>query len=194
MSRNIICKTNFPCIWKKSWGSEELCRKLGFPGGSVVKNLPANADVCLIPGSGRFLRRRKEQPIPIFLSGKSHGYRSLVGYSPWGHKRVGHDLVTKTTTTCTCIIPSKWKSESRAVMSDSLWPHGLYSPWNSPGQNTGVGSLSLLQWIFPTQGLNPGLSHCRQIFYQLSHKKSPRILEWVVVSLLQWIFLTKGVN
>ena len=41
-------------------------------------------------------------------------------------------------------------------MSDSLQPHGLYSPWNSPGQNTGVGSLSLLQGIFPSQGLNPG--------------------------------------
>ena len=56
--------------------------------------------------------------------------------------------------------------ESRLVMSDSLQPHG-YSPWNSPGQNTGVGSLSLLQGIFPTQGLNPGLSHCRGILYQL---------------------------
>ena len=44
---------------------------------------------------------------------------------------------------------------------------------NSPGQNTGVGSLSLLQGIFPTQGSNPGLSHCRQILYQLSHKGSP---------------------
>ena len=55
-------------------------------------------------------------------------------------------------------------------MSDSLWPHGLHSPWNSPGQNTGVGSLSLLQGIFPTQGSNPGLVHCRQILYQLSHK------------------------
>ena len=42
-------------------------------------------------------------------------------------------------------------------------------PWNSPGQNTGVGSLSLLQGIFPTQGPNPGLLHCRQILYQLSH-------------------------
>ena len=42
--------------------------------------------------------------------------------------------------------------------------------WNSPGQNTGVGSLSLLQGIFPTQGSNPGLPHCRQILYQLSHK------------------------
>ena len=93
------------------------------------------------------------------------------------------------------------------------------SPWNSPGQNTGVGSLSLfqgdlpnprieprsptlqadslpaepqgkpkitgvgslslLQWIFPTQELNQGLLHCRWILYQLSHKGSPRILEWV---------------
>ena len=43
--------------------------------------------------------------------------------------------------------------------------HGLYSPWNSPGQNTGVGSLSLLQGIFRTQGSNPGLPHCRQILY-----------------------------
>ena len=64
-------------------------------------------------------------------------------------------------------------------MSNSLQPHGLYSPWTSPGQNTGVGSLSLLQEIFPTQGSIPGLPHCRQILYQLSHKGSPRILEWV---------------
>ena len=64
-------------------------------------------------------------------------------------------------------------------MPHSLWHHGLYSPWNSPGQNTGAGSLSLLQEIFPTQGSNPGLPHCRWIFYQLSHKGSPRILEWV---------------
>ena len=65
-------------------------------------------------------------------------------------------------------------------MSDS-WqqPQGLYNPWNSPGQNTRVGSLSLLQEIFPTQGSNPGLLHCRQILYQLSHKGSPRILEWI---------------
>ena len=64
-------------------------------------------------------------------------------------------------------------------MSNSLRPRTLYSPWNSPGQNTGVCSLSLLQGIFPTQGSNPGLPHCRRILYQLSHKGSPRILEWV---------------
>ena len=71
------------------------------------------------------------------------------------------------------------QSESRSVMLDSLWPHGLHSPWNSPDQNTGVGSLSLFQGIFPTQGSSPGLPHCRWILYQLSHKGSPRILEWV---------------
>ena len=77
----------------------------------------------------------------------------------------------------------KW-SESRSVMSDSLWPHGLYSPCNSPFQNTGVGGLPTQYWrgFFPTQGLNPGLPHCRWILYQLSHKGSPRILEWVAYS------------
>ena len=65
------------------------------------------------------------------------------------------------------------ESESCSVVSDSLWPHGQYSPWNSPGQNTGVGSLSLLQRIFPTQGSNPGLPHCRLILYQLSHRGRP---------------------
>ena len=56
----------------------------------------------------------------------------------------------------------------------------LYSPWNSLGQNTGVGSLFLLQGILPIQGLNPSIPHCRQILYQLSYKGSPRILEWVI--------------
>ena len=73
----------------------------------------------------------------------------------------------------------KSESESPSVVSNSLGHQGLYSPWNSPVQNTGVGSLSLLQGFFPTQGSNPGLLHCRQILYQLNHKGSPRILEWV---------------
>ena len=64
-------------------------------------------------------------------------------------------------------------SGSHSVVSNSLWPHWLYSPWNSPGKNTRVGSLSLLQGIVPTQGLNPGLPHCRRILYQLSHQGSP---------------------
>ena len=67
-----------------------------------------------------------------------------------------------------------------SVMYDSLLPHGLYSPWNSPGQNTGVGSLSLLQGDLPNPGIKPrssGLLHCRRIFYQLSHKGSPIVID-----------------
>ena len=67
------------------------------------------------------------------------------------------------------------ESESRSVVSNSLRLHGLYSLWNSPGENTGVGNLSLLQGIFLTHGLKPGLPHYRQIFYQLSHKGSPMV-------------------
>ena len=69
----------------------------------------------------------------------------------------------------------KWKSLSRVQLFATPWT----VPMNSPGQNTGVGSLFLLQGIFPTQGSSPGLLHCRRILYQLSHKESPRILEWV---------------
>ena len=64
-------------------------------------------------------------------------------------------------------------SESRSVVSHSLQPPGLYSPWNSPGQTTGVGSRSLLQGTFTVQGWNPGLPQCRWILHQLSHQASP---------------------
>ena len=74
------------------------------------------------------------------------------------------------------------KSESHSVVSNSLWPRGLYSPLNCPGQNTGVGSLSLLQGIFPTQGSNSGFPLCKQIFYQLSHEGSPKIsVKWYLI-------------
>ena len=70
--------------------------------------------------------------------------------------------------------PTQWTCEVKVAQSCLTL---CDSPWNSPGENTGVGNLSLLQRIFPTQGLNPGLPLCRQILYQLSHKGSPRILE-----------------
>ena len=77
----------------------------------------------------------------------------------------------------------KSTTESCSTVSDSLWPHELYSPWNSTSQNTGVGSLSLLQGIFPTQGSNPGLPHCRQILY---HQKPERKWSHSVVSDSLW--------
>ena len=71
------------------------------------------------------------------------------------------------------------KSVSCSVVSHSLQPHGLYParllcPWDSPGKNTGVGCLALLQGIFPTQRCNLDLPHCRWILYCPSHRKAPR--------------------
>ena len=69
-----------------------------FPDGSVVKNPLANAgDVGFIPGSGRSPGEGNGNSTPVFLPGKSHGPRSLMGYSPGGHKRDRHDLATKQT-------------------------------------------------------------------------------------------------
>ena len=70
---------------------------------------------------------------------------------------------------CIFVYYEKWKLLSRVWL---VATHRQYSPRNSLGQNTGVGSLSRLQGIFPTQGSNPGLPHCRWILYQLSHKGS----------------------
>ena len=72
---------------------------------------------------------------------------------------------------CQC----EWKSLSHVQLSATPWN----SPWNSPGQNTRVGSHSLLQVIFPTQGSIPGLLHCRQIVYRLSHQGSQCIEMWL---------------
>ena len=87
------------------------------------------------------------------------------------------------------------KSASRSVVSDCLRRQGLQPirllcPWDSPGENTGVGSHSLLQGIFPTQGLNPGLLCCRQMLYRLSYKGSPRLggcrFQWMDGHLSTW--------
>ena len=69
------------------------------------------------------------------------------------------------------------ESKSHSVVSDSLRPHRLYSPWNSPGQKSGVGSLSLLQGIFPTQGSNPGLPHCRRFFTSWARREELKLIQ-----------------
>ena len=128
--------------------------------------------------------RKKWQPTPVLLPGKSHGWKSLVGYSLWGckeletterlhfcfltsiHEYWWYNIMIKRTGSGVRLT-SMWPWISylnffhliivkgrHSVVCYSLWLHGLYSPWNSPGQNTGVGSLSLLQGIFPTQGSN----------------------------------------
>ena len=104
-------------------------------------------------------------------------YLGVVIWSSFIQRSIGKTLVCD-------ILKAK-------VVSNSLWPHRLYSPWNSPGQDTGMGSFSLLPGIFLTQGLNPGLPHCRWILYRLSHKGKPKNTGVGSLSLLQWIFLTQ---
>ena len=89
----------------------------------------------------------------------SGGQKSLSGYHPYMHAKLHQSYPT---------LCDPMDCSPQAPLS-----------WDSPGKNTGVGYYALLQGIFPTQGLNPGLPHCRQILYQLSHKGNPRILEWV---------------
>ena len=86
------------------------------------------------------------------------------------------------------------ENESCSVVSDSLGPHGILSPWNSPGQNIGLGSLSLLQGIFPTQESNQGLLYCRWILNQLPYQGSPKNTGVSCDFLLQGIFPTQGLN
>ena len=62
---------------------------------------------------------------------------------------------------------------SNSLQPQELQPIRLLCPWNSPGKNTGVGCHSLLKGVFPTQGSNPGLLHCKQILYSLRHQGSP---------------------
>ena len=116
-------------------------------------------------------RRRKQKVLVVWNQVANLGLYSMEAFDPSYEQKKGVSQVV-------IWEKSVSSSESCSVLSNSLWPHGLYSLWNSPGKNTGVGSLTLLQGIFPTQASNPGLLHCR-ILYQLSHQGSPRILEWV---------------
>ena len=107
-------------------------------------------------GGGAWNRAKSADPRKV---GRIHGVGSC-----WGRGRGAPG-------------PSDADSDSgrHSTVSDSLQPHGLHSLWNLPGQNPGVGSLSLLPRIFPTQGSNRGLLHCRRILYQLSSQGSLRI-------------------
>ena len=86
------------------------------------------------------------------------------------------------------------ESESRSVLSDSLWPYGLYSPWNSLGQNTGVGSLSLLQGIFPTPWVKPKSPPLQTDSLPAKPQGKPKNTGVDSLSLLQQIFPTQESN
>ena len=114
-----------------------------------------------------WLQRLVNKRYCSFLLALSHWFHLLWGkltFAQWGLS--------------SSPMEDTWWSERLSVLSDSLWLQELYSPRNSPSQNTGGGSLSLLQGIFPIQGLNPGLPHCRQILYQLSHRERHMGKHW----------------
>ena len=86
------------------------------------------------------------------------------------------------------------KSESHSVMFDSLWSHGLYTvrllcAWNSPGKGTGVNCHFLLKVIVPTQELNLGPLHCRQVLYHLSHQRSSLESKGIIDFFLCWFVM-----
>ena len=79
---------------------------------------------------------------------------------------------------------------SASLQPHVLWPARLFCLWDPPGKNTGVGCHALLQGIFPIQGSNPGLPHCRRILYQLSHQGSPVIICWISFTWLHYLSIS----
>ena len=152
---------------------------MGFPGDSVVKNLPAKTRLqCSIPGSGRFPGEGNGNPLQcscleILWSEEPGGL-----YSPWGCKTAGHDLATKQLLlqyiSYQKVVLCCVQLFSHVQLFATPWSVVLQSPLhgNSPGKNTGVGCHVFLQAIFPTQGSNPGLPHCRQILQHLNQQGS----------------------
>ena len=146
---------------------------MSFPSGSVGKESVCNAgDPGLIPGSGRSPGEGNSYPLQCPCLGDPMD-REACGLQSMESQRVRYSWATNT-----FIIVLKSESESHSVVSDSVIPWTIKSMEFSRPEYWSD-SLFFLQGIFPTQGSNPGLPHCRWILYQLSHKGKPRILEWV---------------
>ena len=127
------------------------------------------------------------------LVSKLAGYWSRGGHASMG---VGCTWEISVPSAQFCFEPEtevkgKFAQSCQTLHPHGLWPARLLCPWNSPSKNTGVNSCSILQGIFPTQGSNSGLLHCRQILYHLSHQGKPKNTG-VSLSLLQKMFLTQG--
>ena len=101
-----IGSQTYPFIFNCQW------LFLGFPGGSVLRICLPIQETQVRSWVGKIPWRRKQQPSPVFLSGKSHGQRNLVGYSPWGHKRARHGLMTEQQEQRGCSYPTtaEWRA------------------------------------------------------------------------------------
>ena len=155
-----LLKSNL-AFFSSTWPSRMTLQSSGSPVWTISRwNLSTmGGTFSLLLARSKMHQRRvrmKAKPVHLFLA--------LVGLTPasvcWGSVHVDHPSLS-----CQPRLPTFYSffssGESHSGMPNSLRLQGLHSPWDSPGQNTGVGSLSLLQGIFPTQGPNPGLLHCR---------------------------------
>ena len=135
----------------------KLFTSLGFPGSSVSKESSLQ---CRIPGFdpwvGKIVWRRKWQTTAVFLPGEFHGQRSLVGYSPWGHKS---QTQLSDPTTHHHSPPPSCSGTSNSLRSHKLQHTRLFFPWDFSGTNTEVGCHFFLQGIVLTQGYNQCLLH-----------------------------------
>ena len=132
-------------------------------------------DMGSIPGSGKSPGEGNNNPLQYLCLGNSKDRGALVGYRPWGCKRVGCDLETRQQQQESIYLPTYVISHqfSSVQLLSHVWLFA--TPWTVacqaplsmefPGKNAGVGCQFLLQEIFLTQGLNPCLLHCRQILY-----------------------------
>ena len=94
-------------------------------------------------------------------------------YAIWRRNKVIYDQTMQILTQRFLSVSVAQSSPTLCDPMDCMSPTRLFCPWNSPDKNTRVGNHSLLQGIFPTQGSNSGLLHCKQILYHLSHQGSP---------------------
>ena len=142
----------------------------------VQRSSHKNTGLRLLMGSKQRLRDSEGRLLRTSC-GPFQGSGSLNGEAAFSQPLPLPDQIRKMTeetpkkALCVCVLTT-------LVLSDSMRPHGLQPsrllcPWDSPGKNTGVGCHSLRQGIFPTQGSNPGLLHCRQTLYHLSYQGSP---------------------
>ena len=133
-------------------------------------------------------KRKKKKKIPQRRGGPHQDSYWSCNDEVWGFFKTGLSHIHPDGCGLTVLM-----SESHSVMSDSLQLHGLYSPGNSPGQNTEVDSISLLQVIVPTQGSSPGLPNRKQILHQLSHNGSPqfwlRVAHYITTDFIVHVFL-----
>ena len=149
--------------------------------------------------NGSFGPTKPQTPLSARLEKNMSSPALVHHYSPCDSRNLGHSRsssnlyqihMDRTLTSGKNLRPQNRSllshSISHSVMSDSLRPTRLLCPWDSPDKNTGGGGHSLLQGIFPTQGSNPGLLHCRQILYRLSHQGSPPFSS-INTAVPQWV-------